>query len=191
MGARVAPDGLSALAGVRPQPSARPGQSFSHFDRTPDMTPPPSPLGAVAAAPHHHHKPITLPPARNDPHEKRPHPPRQRWAPVDGDGSPPAAGAGAGLVDTHDLLSRLVYEFRAPIRAKKLDVSLRLLARQYRTLGDTERARQVLRGILRSAIDASRRGARITVRTTCPSDNALRVEVEELSGAIAGGTATA
>src|SRR5438105_12521111 len=75
--------------------------------RMSDMTPP-TPFGAVAS-PHH---PITAPPAaREDAYdEKRSHPSRQRWIAADGDGSTTAAEA--GLVDTHDLLSRLVREFR-------------------------------------------------------------------------------
>src|SRR2546423_2654215 len=106
------------------------------------MTTPPTPFGAVAAASPQAHIPASAAP--DHAYEKRSHPSRQRWLAVDGDGSAPVA-AEPGLIDTHDLLSRLVREFRAPIRAKKLDVSLRLLARQYRTTGDTEREQQVLR----------------------------------------------
>lgn len=89
--------------------------------------------------------------------------------------SPP----GASAVDMHDLLRGVIHEHDLRIRAGHLQVSLRLLARTYQIAGDRERLRQVLRNLLSTAIQSTARGGQVTIRSSCPSDGAFRIEIEQ------------
>jgi nitrogen-specific signal transduction histidine kinase len=84
-------------------------------------------------------------------------------------------------VDAHEVLGRVVKECHRRIGSKGLHVSLRLLSRQYHINDDGERLRQVYLNLLNNAVAAARPGSTITLRATCPSDCALRIEVEERS----------
>jgi K+-sensing histidine kinase KdpD len=84
-------------------------------------------------------------------------------------------------VDAHEVLGRVVRECHRRIGSKGLHVSLRLLSRQYHINDDGERLRQVYLNLLNNAVAAARPGSTITLRATCPSDCALRIEVEERS----------
>ena len=85
------------------------------------------------------------------------------------------------LVDAHGVLGSVIRECRREIEAKRLHVSLRLLGRQPRFRADPERVRRVYRNLLRSAIASTPTGGRVTIRSSCPTDCALRIEVEEKS----------
>jgi signal transduction histidine kinase len=85
------------------------------------------------------------------------------------------------LVDAHQLLGRVVRECHNRIGSKGLHVSLRLLSHQYYVNDDGERLRQVYTNLLNNAVAAARPGSKITLRASCPSDCALRIEVEERS----------
>jgi C4-dicarboxylate-specific signal transduction histidine kinase len=84
-------------------------------------------------------------------------------------------------VDAHEVLGRVVKECHRRIGSKGLRVALRLLSRQYHIIDDGERLRQVYLNLLNNAVAAARPGSTITLRATCPSDCALRIEVEERS----------
>jgi C4-dicarboxylate-specific signal transduction histidine kinase len=84
-------------------------------------------------------------------------------------------------VDAHEVLGRVVKECHRRIGLKGLRVSLRLLSRQYHISDDGERLRQVYLNLLNHAVAAAQPGSQITLRATCPSDCALRIEVEERS----------
>jgi signal transduction histidine kinase len=84
-------------------------------------------------------------------------------------------------VDAHEVLGRVVRECHSRIGSKGLRVSLRLLSRQYHVSDDGERLRQVYTNLLNNAVANARPGSKITLRATCPSDCALRIEVEERS----------
>jgi signal transduction histidine kinase len=115
----------------------------------------------------------------------------ERWP----QGPPTAVGSSANLsedsdlspklprssIDAHELLGSVVRECHGKIGSKSLRVSLRLLSRQYYINDDGERLRQVYLNLLNNAVAAARPGSTITLRSTCPSDCALRIEVEERS----------
>src|SRR5438067_11655697 len=82
-------------------------------------------------------------------------------------------------VDAHEVIGGVVQEHGTRIRAKRLKVSLRLLARSYHMPADPERLRQIVRSLVRTAVESARPGGKITIRSSCPSDCALRLEVEE------------
>ena len=93
----------------------------------------------------------------------------------------PALPAGLAAVDAHEVLRGEARQLERAIAAKRLDVEWRLLARHAYLPVDPERLRRVYRSLLTTAVDAAKKGDRITIRSTCPSDCALRVEVEEHS----------
>jgi signal transduction histidine kinase len=84
-------------------------------------------------------------------------------------------------VNAHDLLASVVRECRKRIVAKELQVSLRLLSQQYHISDDGERLRQTYLNLLNNAVSAALPGSRLTVRASCPTECALRVEIEERS----------
>ena len=86
-----------------------------------------------------------------------------------------------GEVDAHELLRDVLDECRGEIAGKKLDVSVRLLARGYRINADAERLRRVFHHMVKTAVAATPFRGRLTFRSTCPGDSALRLEVEERS----------
>ena len=97
---------------------------------------------------------------------------------------PPPAPHLAPPIDAHEVLGGVLREQRNLIRAKGIKVSVRLLARNYNLPVNPERVRAIYRSLLRAAVESTEPGGRITIRSTCPSDEALRVEVEEK---VAGG----
>ena len=99
----------------------------------------------------------------------------------DGSTAPGALPPIPPSADAHQVLRDVVGELNGKIRAKRLDVTWRLLARHTRVAADRDRLRQVYQVIVGSAVDAARPGGRLTIRSTDPSDCAVRVEVEERS----------
>jgi len=81
--------------------------------------------------------------------------------------------------DTHRCLSEVVDTFKPQVRAKRLNVSLQFLARDYRLARSPERLRQVFGSLMRTAVGSAPAGGQITIRSTCPSEGVLRVEVTE------------
>ena len=104
--------------------------------------------------------------------------------PEPGDFSPVTLSALAdGLIDpssdTHRCLANVVESLRPQIRAKRLHVSMQFLARDYRLVRTPERLRQTFASLLRSAMGSAPAGGQITIRSTCPGEGVLRVEVME------------
>ena len=84
-----------------------------------------------------------------------------------------------GPHDVHQCLLAVLKQFSGPIRQKRLHVSLQFLARDYRLTRSPEHLLEVFASLVRSAIGAAPAGGRITLRSTCPSDGVLRVDVAE------------
>ena len=89
---------------------------------------------------------------------------------------PGLAGLGG---DAHQCLAEIVDDFKPQIRAKRVQVSFQFLARDYRLARPPERLRQVFSSLMRTALGSTPAGGQITVRSTCPSEGVLRVEVTE------------
>jgi hypothetical protein len=117
--------------------------------------------------------------------------------PLDPDWADPAGEADAAegvaypvatpaVVDAHELLRDVLQECRGEIAGKKLDVTMRLLARGYRITTDSERLRRVYHHLVKTAIANAPFGGRLTFRSWCPGECSLRLEVEERSAAWAG-----
>jgi hypothetical protein len=84
-------------------------------------------------------------------------------------------------LDAHTAVYDAVRDSQRAISAKRLKVSVRLLARNHYLSGDRERICSVVRNLLGSAIASSPVGAQLTVRSTRPAECALRIEIEERS----------
>ena len=80
-------------------------------------------------------------------------------------------------VDAHLLLHDVLRQLKRQIDAKRLELNLQLSARGYLIRGDRERMQLVYQNLIGNAITNARKGALLTVRSTCPSPEALRVEV--------------
>ena len=87
-------------------------------------------------------------------------------------------------VDAHDVLAEAVHRLRAKAAAKGVQVTLQLVARGCTVRANPERLGHVFKSLLRSALDATPPGGRITIRSTRSSDCSLRIEVAERSLAI-------
>lgn len=89
----------------------------------------------------------------------------------------------AGLIDpfadTHRCLSEVVETFKGQTRTKRIQVSLQFLARDYRLTRSPERLRQVFASLMRTAVGSAPAGGQITIRSSCPGEGVLRVEVIE------------
>jgi signal transduction histidine kinase len=83
------------------------------------------------------------------------------------------------LADTHRCLSEVVDTFKGQTRTKRVQVSLQFLARDYRLTRSPERLRQVFSSLMRTAVGSAPAGGQITIRSTCPGEGVLRVEVVE------------
>lgn len=81
--------------------------------------------------------------------------------------------------DTHRCLSEVVDTFKGQARSKRLQVSLQFLARDYRLSRSPQRVRQVFSSLLQTAVEWAPAGGQITIRSTCPGEGVLRVEVME------------
>lgn len=81
--------------------------------------------------------------------------------------------------DTHRCLSEVVDTFKGQVRTKRLQISLQFLARDYRLSRSPERVRQVFASLMRTAVGWTPAGGQITIRSTCPGEGVLRVEVME------------
>jgi hypothetical protein len=84
-------------------------------------------------------------------------------------------------LDAHAAIHDVLRENARAIAAKRLKVSVRLLAGNHFFVGDRDRHRQAMQNLLRGAIASTPNGGHITVRSTRPTDCALRIEVEERS----------
>ena len=84
-------------------------------------------------------------------------------------------------VNAHEVLASVVRECRKRIASKDLQVSLRLLSQQYHISDNGERLRQTYLNLLNNAVNAAQPGSRLTLRASCPTECALRVEIEERS----------
>ncbi len=80
-------------------------------------------------------------------------------------------------VNVHHLLEHVAQDLKRQFTAKKLDLSMKLSARGYLIAGDRERMRQIYTNLISNAVTYARKGGQITVRSTCPTPDALRVEV--------------
>lgn len=94
------------------------------------------------------------------------------------DTAPPPAGP---VLDAHEEVYGALRESSQAIAAKRLKVSVRLLARNHYFTGDRELHRRVMQNLLRSAIATAPAGGHLTIRSTRPADCALRIEIEERS----------
>lgn len=94
----------------------------------------------------------------------------------------PQVAAPAGqMLDVHAALREVVADNQAKARSRRIELSLRLLARNYYIHGDVQRIRQMLQQLVYGAIASTPAGGQITFRSTRPADCALRLEVEERS----------
>src|SRR5206468_7524501 len=86
--------------------------------------------------------------------------------------APPSAPAPA--LDAHEAIYDVIRENARAIAAKRIKVSVRLLARNHYFLGDRDLHRSAMQNLLRGAIASTPAGGQITVRSTRPADCALR-----------------
>lgn len=84
-------------------------------------------------------------------------------------------------LDAHAAVFDALRQAERAIAAKRLKVSVRLLAGNHYLNGDRERLRCLVRNLVGSAVATSPVGGQLTVRSTRPSDCALRIEIEERS----------
>jgi signal transduction histidine kinase len=91
--------------------------------------------------------------------------------------NPPGMPVVSPPVNVHQLLERVAQDLRRELTAKRLELTMKLSARGYLVAGDREWMRQVYTNLLSNAVTYARKGGQITVRSTCPSQDALRVEV--------------
>jgi len=85
------------------------------------------------------------------------------------------------VIDAHQVLSGVLGRLRRQIDAKRLDLNLQFIARGYLVRGNRDRMEQVYQNLLSNAFARAPRGSRITVKSTCPTPEALRVEVTHSS----------
>ena len=85
-------------------------------------------------------------------------------------------------VDVHQLLHDVLGHLRRQIDAKRLDVNLQLVARGYLIRGNRDRMHDTYRNLITSAIGYAPRGGQLTVKSSCPTPEALRVEVTHCTG---------
>ena len=93
----------------------------------------------------------------------------------------PAVPVPPPALDAHEANYAVLRENARAISAKRLKVSVRLLAGNHYFVGDRDRHRHAMQNLLRGAIATTPNGGHITVRSTRPADCALRIEVEERS----------
>ena len=80
-------------------------------------------------------------------------------------------------INAHELLEAVARDMRHTAAAKRIELSLTLAARGYLVRGDRERMKQTYHNLLSNAVNYAKKGGRITVRSSCPTPDALRVEV--------------
>ena len=80
-------------------------------------------------------------------------------------------------IDAHQVLTDVLGRLRRQIDAKRLDLNLQFIARGYQVRGDRDRMEQIYQNLLSNAFARAPRGSRVTVKSTCPTPEALRVEV--------------
>ena len=78
--------------------------------------------------------------------------------------------------DLHSLLAHTEEIVRSDARAKQIDLRLQLAASEHRVRGDSARLHQVFWNILKNAIKFTPAGGRVTVRTTNPVADRIRLE---------------
>ncbi len=86
----------------------------------------------------------------------------------------------AGLwlpVNVHELIKSAVHQLRWQSAAKKTRLSLKLAAHDCMLIGDRDRLRQVYLSLLSNAIGYAPQGGLITITSSCPTRDALRVQV--------------
>lgn len=94
----------------------------------------------------------------------------------------PQMPAPAGqLLDVHAVLRDVLQDNQAKARSRRIEMSMRLLARNHYIQGDPQRLRQMLQQLVCGAIASTHAGGHLTFRSTRPADCALRLEVEERS----------
>jgi len=91
-----------------------------------------------------------------------------------------AAPAGQ-LLDVHGVLRDVLQDNQAKARSRRIELSMRLLARNHYIHGDPQRLRQMLQQLVCGAIASTHAGGHLTFRSTRPADCAFRLEVEERS----------
>lgn len=84
---------------------------------------------------------------------------------------------GPAEIPIHVILRELVGELREEFAAKRVRLELKLLARRIDDGCNSARWHRVLRAMLLTALSGARPGSELIVRTTCPADCAVRVEV--------------
>jgi len=87
-------------------------------------------------------------------------------------------------LDAHAVLREALLDCEGARRSRRVQVSLRLLARNHYVMADANRLRLVLAQLVRGAIESAPPGSHMTIRSSRPADCALRIEVEERSSYI-------
>lgn len=81
-----------------------------------------------------------------------------------------------GLTDVHSLLAHSEQIVRSDARAKKVEIRFELDATEHHVTGDSARLHQVFWNILKNAIKFTPASGTITVRTTNPAPDEIRLE---------------
>lgn len=81
------------------------------------------------------------------------------------------------LVDLHGVVHSVVEICRADVDEARLDLKVDLTALRTGVLGDAARLQQVLWNVMKNAIKFTPHGGRITVRTSNPREDSIRLEV--------------
>jgi hypothetical protein len=84
-------------------------------------------------------------------------------------------------LDAHAVLREALRGCEGTRRTRRVNVSLRLLARNHYIVADANRLRLTLEQMVRRAIEIAPVGSQLTIRSSRPADCALRIEVEERS----------
>ncbi len=103
------------------------------------------------------------------------------FLPIEGSQSPELPAV-APPVDAHHLLQLVLHQLQRQIDAKRLGVNLQLVARGYLIRGDRDRMQQTYANLISNAITRARKGGQLTVKSTCPDPDALRVQVTQQRG---------
>lgn len=81
-------------------------------------------------------------------------------------------------VAAHRAIQNLLRELQDELAARRVKLDLRLLARRHGPGCQAYQWPRVLRSMLQHAIASVRPGTQLTVRTTCPDESSVRVELK-------------